>query len=413
MDRHIEGPVSGAHTGEGERPAVVSAGTALRFVVLLGVVSLLADVTYEGARSITGPYLEVLGATGTLVGLVAGFGELVGYGLRLVSGYLSDRTRKYWFITIAGYAMNLLAVPALALAGQWQWAALLMVIERMGRAIRVPARDAMLSHATTAMGRGRGFGLHEAMDQIGAVLGPLVVAAVLYFRGTYQTGFAVLLVPAVLALAVLVVARMLYPDPRRLELPPASPPPPAAAGFPGVFWAYLAGVALVAAGYADFPLIAYHFEKASVVPPDQIALYYAVAMGVDALAALAFGYWFDRRGLVVLAAGTMLSALFAPLVFLGGAVPALAGMALWGAGMGAQESIMRAAVGGMVAADRRGSAYGVFNTGYGLFWFAGSTLLGVLYDTSLPALVAFSVLVQLAAIPVFALVARQRRGTQG
>ncbi|HEX9371654.1 MAG TPA: MFS transporter, partial [Roseiflexaceae bacterium] len=229
-------------------------GTALRFVVLLGVVSLFADMTYEGARSITGPYLAVLGASATVVGIVAGFGELIGYGLRLVSGYLSDRTGRYWAITLVGYAVNMLAVPLLALAGNWEIAALLMIAERTGKAIRTPARDAMLSHATSEMGRGWGFGLHEAMDQIGAVLGPLIVAAVLYVRGDYQTGFALLLIPALLALGVLVAARLLYPHPRDLEV---DVPAPATRGFPRVFWLYLAAVALIAAGYADFPLIAY------------------------------------------------------------------------------------------------------------------------------------------------------------
>jgi MFS family permease len=378
--------------------------TAVSFVVLLGVVSLLADVTYEGARSITGPYLAVLGASGAVVGTVSGLGELIGYGLRLFSGYLSDRTGRYWTLTIAGYAVNLLAVPLLALAGRWEVAALLIIAERTGKAIRTPARDAMLSHATKAVGRGWGFGLHEALDQVGAMLGPLVVAGVYTVRGDYAAGFAVLLLPALLALSVLVVARRLYPRPRDLE--PAGPRLEAAS-LPAAFWLYLAAASLVAAGYADFPLIAFHFQEKAVIAPTWIPILYAMAMGVDALAALVFGRLYDRRGLRVLTAVALGSAFFAPLVFAGGFAASLAGMALWGIGMGAQESIMRAAVAGMAPAHRRGAAYGLFNTGFGVAWFLGSVLMGFLYDTSLPALIAFSVLIQLAAVPLFILVGRR------
>ena len=323
---------------------------ALKFVVLLGIISLFADMTYEGARSVTGPYLAVLGASATVVGFVAGFGELVGYGLRLVSGYISDKTGRYWAITLFGYAINMLAVPLLALAGRWEVAAILMVAERMGKAIRNPPRDAMLSHATKEMGRGWGFGLHEALDQIGAVLGPLVVTTVLYFKGSYQTGFAILLVPALLALSVLLVARLLFSRPRDLE---AISPELETEGFPRKYWIYLAAAALIAAGYADFPLIAYHFEKATVVSNTWIPIFYAVAMGVDALAALIFGHLFDRIGFSALIVASLLSAFFAPWVFLGGFYFALVGMGLWGVGMGAQESIMRAAIAGMVPANRR------------------------------------------------------------
>lgn len=381
----------------------ISKATALKFVVLIGVVSLFADMTYEGARSIAGPYLAVLGASGTAVGIVAGLGELIGYGLRLVSGYFSDRTGRYWAITIFGYAVNMLAVPLLALAGRWEIAAALIIAERIGKGIRTPARDAMLSHATQQVGRGWGFGLHEALDQIGAVLGPLIVAGVLYFGGGYQTGFAILLIPALLALAVLAAVRLLYPRPQDLEV---SVPELRTEGLPRVFWLYLVAVGLVAAGYVDFSLIAYHFQQTSVVAPTWIPLFYAVAMGVDALAALLFGRLFDRLGLTTLVAAALLSALFAPLVFLGSFTWALLGMALWGVGMGAQESIMRAVVAGMAPPDKRGTAYGIFNTGFGLFWFAGSALMGLLYDTSLLALIIFSVVIQVAAIPMFWLVGR-------
>ncbi len=385
--------------------ASLTTGTALTFVILLGVVSLFADMTYEGARSITGPYLAVLGASATVVGIVAGFGELVGYALRLVAGYLSDRTGRYWTITLVGYVVNLLAVPLLALTGRWELAAALMIAERFGKAIRTPARDAMLSHATAKMGRGWGFGLHEAMDQIGAFLGPLIVAAVLFRRDGYPTAFGVLLIPALLALGVLVVARMLYPHPQDFEV---GTPPLETQGFPRVFWLYLVAVGLIAAGYADFPLIAYHFQKTSLASEGWIPIFYAVAMGVDAVAALVCGRLFDRLGFAVLGSVALVSLLFAPLVFLGNFGVAMLGMALWGVGMGAQESIMRAAVAGMVPVARRGTAYGVFNTGYGLLWFAGSALMGVLYDVSLPALIAFSVLAQLLAVPLLFRVSRRR-----
>jgi MFS family permease len=354
-------------------------------------------MTYEGARSITGPYLAVLGASGTIVGIVAGFGELVGYGLRLVSGYISDRTGRYWTVTLIGYVINMLAVPLLALAGNWQMAAFLMIAERAGKAIRNPPRDAMLSHATQTMGRGWVFGLHEALDQIGAVIGPLVVTAVLYLNGSYRTGFAVLLVPALLALSVLVAARFLYPRPRDLE---AILPAVETKGYPRRFWLYLIAASLIGAGYVDFPLIAYHFEKASAVADDWIPVLYAVAMGVDALAALVLGSLFDRKGVSVLIIATVVAAFFAPLVFLSGNSLVLVGMALWGLGMGAQESIMRAVIAEMIPAHRRASAYGIFNAAFGLFWFLGSLLMGILYDFSVPAVIVCSVALQLASVPV-------------
>jgi MFS family permease len=376
---------------------------ALGFVVLLGFVSLLADLTYEAARSINGPFLALLGASAASVGIVAGLGELIGYGLRVVSGLVSDRTGRYWGITIAGYAVNLLAVPALALAGRWEVAAAIMMIERLGKAVRTPARDAMLADATRSMGRGFGFGLHEFMDQIGAVAGPLVVAAVLALRGSYRTGYALLAIPAVLALALLFAGRRVHPHPGR---PEASAALPGGRAFPRAFWIYLAGMAFVAAGYADFPLIAFHLKSKAILSDEWIPILYAWAMGVDAIAALLFGRWFDRIGLRSLMVAVALSAFFAPFAFGRSAAAVVAGMTLWGIGMGAQESIVRAAVADLVPPARRAAGYGLFHAGFGVAWAAGSAALGILYDRSLPALIVLSISLQLLSLP---LIARVRR----
>jgi MFS family permease len=367
------------------------------------VVSLFGDMTYEGARSIMGPYLAVLGASGAVVGFVAGFGEFIGYALRLGSGYLSDRTGRYWPITIAGYAINLFSVPLLALAGHWVVAAVLIVSERAGRAIRTPARDAMLSHAGSQTGLGWGFGLHEALDQTGAVLGPLIVSAVLYAQQGYRAGFALLLVPALLSISVLLTARRFYPRPRDFDLAPTAP---SGKGMPKLLWIYIAGVALIAAGYVDFPLIAFHFQRAAVVSAAWIPILYALAMAADAIAALVLGWAYDRIGLWAMVLATLACVLVAPLAFLGGFASAIVAMILWGVGMGAQESVMRAAIGTIAPRERRATAYGLFNAAYGVTWFPGSWLLGILYDISVIWLVVASCLLQAGALPILVWIIR-------
>jgi MFS family permease len=379
---------------------------AFKFVILIGVVSFFADFVYEGARSVNGPYLAVLGASATLVGIIAGLGELLGYGLRLVSGPFSERTRQFWPITIFGYVVQMAAVPLLAWAPNWQIAGLLIVLERVGKAIRNPPRDVMLSHASKDIGLGFGFGLHEAMDQAGALIGPLVVAFILARHGTYRQAFGVLLIPAILTLCFLVLARILYPTPEDLELKPQAG---STAALPRVFWIYMAGAALVAAGFADFSLVAFHFHKASIVPNLWIPIFYSVAMAASGLGSLIFGRVFDRAGIGILVPLTVISAASAPLVFLGGFWLALAGVALWGLGMGVHESIIPAAVATMIPQQRRASAYGIFTGIYGISWFLGSVVIGRLYDVSMSALLAFSVAAQLVAVPIFIVVKRTNK----
>jgi len=372
--------------------------------VFLGVVSLFGDMTYEGARSIVGPYLGMLGVTATTIGIVSGFGEFMGYVARFFSGYLGDRTGQYWAVTIAGYILNLFAVPLLALAGVWQIAVVLIVAERMGRGIRSPVRDAMLSHAASQTGLGWGFGLHQALDQLGAVLGPLVVSGVLFAGTGYQTAFAWLVVPALLSMTVLLSARFLFPRPHDFELTPQISE---TEGLASVFWVSIVAVAFIAAGYADFPLIAYHFDKAQIMPAAWIPILFAVAMGVDGVGALALGSLFDRIGIRTMAGATIISAGAAPLVFLGNFPLAIIGMGCWGVGTGAQDSIMRATVARLAPQRRRGTAFGIMNGVYGIAWFVGSVLLGVLYDRSVGAVALASAMLQAVAIPIFFWLARR------
>jgi predicted MFS family arabinose efflux permease len=382
---------------------------AFRFVLIIGIVNLFADMAYEGGRSITGPFLGSLGASATIVGFVAGFGELLGYSLRSVSGYFADKTKRYWFVIFLGYLVNVLAVPALALAGNWPLAAVLIIAERTGRAIRKPAVDTMISYAGKSIGRGWVFGLNEGLDQAGAAISPLIVALVLYMKGGYRSGFAVLLVPALLCMVTLVVARISHPRPYEMEKDPADFSE--AKGFPKAFWIYIGAGALIAAGFADFSLIAFHFQKSALLAPMNIPLFYAIAMGAGALANLLFGRLFDRIGFPIVFIAFFIGAMFAPMVFLGQFWLALVGMALWGIGMGAQNSLLKAILTGLMPVAKRSTGFGLFYTAYGVAWFLGSTAMGFLYDISIPGLVVFSIALQLLALPIFLLARSNSKNT--
>jgi len=369
--------------------------SAFRFIVALGFVSLFADMTYEGAHSVIGPLLKDLGATATEVGIIAGLGEMIAASLRYFSGKLADRTRAYWTITTLGYFLNLVVVPGLAFAGSWQAAALLVVAERTGKSLRGPARDVLLSEATEVVGHGSGFGLHAAMDQTGAVLGPLLVAGSVARTHHFGPAFLWLALPAAGAFIALLLARW---SRSQQATPPAAP---AQKDLPNVFWIYVAAAGLLALGFVDFPLLAYHFQKNSLTSPETIPLLYAGAMGVNGLTALVFGRLFDRYGIQIIAVGIVVSLLALPFGFLGGTSGVYISVACWATGLGAQDATLRSGISQVVSMNKRGTAFGAFNAAYGVLWFLGSVTMGILYDFSLVTLVSFGICAQVVSAVLF------------
>lgn len=396
-----------ADSGAPRRGAASLKKAAFAFIVLTGVVSLFADMNYEGGRSVVGQYVKLLGTSAFALGLAAGLGEFVGYAVRLVSGALADRTRKYWRFIILGYTIQLCSLPAMAFVSGWELAVVFLFLERLGKAVRKPAHDALISFAAKQTGSGFGFGLHEAMDQIGAFLGPALFSLLLFSSSSgadleaYRSGLLLLFIPAGIAVAITVAARFVFPHPERFEIP-SKTPQIAVAGFPPVYWLIAASAALLAAGITDFPLIGLHLTRTGGFTEEAIPLLYAGAMAVDAAAAVIVGRLYDRFGLKVLGVLYAAEIFTAPLIFLSPVPGIIAGMALWGISVGTQESILKAVIGDRVAEDRRARAYGLFYTIFGAAWFAGSAVLGFLYDRwGGGLLVVFSVAVQAAACAVF------------
>lgn len=392
---------------------------AMLFIIFFGIVSLFSDMTHEGASSIRGAYFTILGASAGAIGFVSGLGELIGYSMRYVFGRIADKRKNYWFMTIFGYVIDVLAVPALALVGENGWiaAAILLIIQRMGKAIKKPAKDTIMSFAASQEGVGKSFGIQEILDQIGAFLGPVLLYLVMLFKTTgttfeiYSTCFAVLAIPGAITIIMLLITRKKFPNPENFE--------PEAKEFVPFemkksFKYYIMGISLFAFGFIDYSLVIMHIsrnftsiagglaETSSIINSGTIPLLYAGAMLVDAVAALVFGYMYDKKGVRALVLSTIISAPFSAFVFLGKSVPmVLVGVVLWGVGMGAQESILKAAVTTMVPKSSRATGYGIFECSFGIFWFLGSWLLGVLYDVNVIAMVVVSVVAQLAAIPLY------------
>lgn len=387
------------------RAAKPSASAAFSFVLTMGIVNLFGDLTYEGGASINGPFLQSLGATAALVSIIAGVGEFFGYSVRLGAGYIADRTQKYWLITFVGYAINLLAVPGLALAGNWPIAGALVITERVGRAIRKPTVEAMLSYTTAKHGKGWVYGVNTALDETGATIGPLVIALVLFLKGNYRTAYAFLLISVVLAFVSLTLARFHFPQPSRLETDQTAQ----AKGFTKEYWLNMTAGGCFAAGLMSFELISFHLSRTRVVPGAWIPLFLAISTGMGVLASLLLGKMFDRAAMPTLVTAVVLSSIFSPFVFLGSFYVVLFGLILWAIGYATQDTLLKALVAGMLPKGSRSLAFGLFYAGYGVGWLAGSVVIGLLYDRSLPLLIGFSVMLQLASLPLF-LLARKARG---
>ena len=361
-------------------------------------------MVYEGARAIIGPYLATLGASAAVVGAVAGIGEFIGYGLRVGSGYLVRRRGRYWTWTITGYGLTVLSVPLIGLTHAIAGVLLLYGTERLGKAVRAPAKDTLLSYASTATGVGTAFGVHQVMDQSGAVAGPLILAAVLWQQGgNYRLAFGVLIVPGVIVMALLFWLQHRVPAPVDYEIDPAPPagqasarpaapagpagPPPgsgqgsARPALPALVWQYIGTVALLSLGIASFPLMAYHAQTQGLLSAAQVPLVFALAMAVDGLSGLVVGRLYDRRGprvllMVPVAAGC------SALAFTDNADLIWVAVAIWGVVNGVLDSTVKAVVTQLVEPAGRSVAFGWLALARGLGLLLAGVLLGLAYDQS-------------------------------
>ena len=399
---------------------------------MFGLVSLAADMVYEGARSLYGPLLAALGASSVVVGAVTGAGEAMALVLRLVFGPMADRTGRYWGLTIAGYALTIVCVPLLAVTpfvggAGLALAAALILLERSGKAVRSPSKSALLAHVARSVGRGRGFGIHKAMDQTGAFAGPLLVAAIVSATGAMWTGLAALAIPGVVALVLLLAIRARVPDPSVYDgsAPSTSPTTTApvedparargwlagalGAGLPREFFLFACAASLTTGGLVTFGLIGYHLSVGGLAPVAQVPVIYSGAMLTEALAALGVGWLYDRVGPSVLYAVPVLVAAVPPLALSGGLATALVGIAVWGLAFGLQDSTIKAYVADIVEAPRRATAYGVFAGIQGVAAILGGVAAGWLYARSVPALTLGVGLVQAAALTLMVLAVRRAR----
>lgn len=384
----------------------------LLFLILFGIVSLFSDMTHEGAASIQGAYLTLVGASATAIGFVSGLGELVGYSLRYVFGKITDKTKKYWPMTIIGYLIDILAVPLLAFVGRngWIFACALLLIQRMGKAIKKPAKDTIMSFAASQEQVGRSFGIQEMLDQIGAFLGPLLLYLVLLFKfgnddfEMYSICFLILSVPALITIVLLFLTKKKFPNPDQFEPEPKEYIP---FKMKKSFIFYIIGISIFAFGFIDYSLVAMHITRTyvdenSFITLENLPLIYSMAMVIDAFAAIIFGKLYDKFGIISLVIASLLSASFAVFIFAFNSLPLLMiGIAMWGIGMGSQESILKAVVTDLVPKYCRATGYGIFECSFGIFWFLGSTILGILYDTSITAMIIVSTASQLIAIPFY------------
>jgi len=384
----------------------------LKVFIALSLLSLFADVVYEGARSIGGAYLNLLAAPAIAAGILY-LGELLSYIMRLVGGIAAHKAssgKGYWSLIALGYGVNIF-IPLLALVGSWELALALFFLERFGKGIRAPPRDVILAEVTEGMGRGRGFGIHELLDQIGAVTGPLLVSAMIFAHGApegYRMAFWIMWIPLIIALAMLAAAMIMYPVPKaiavareREERRPLGKR----------FWIFLAGSILVMMGFIYWGVIGYYARDLvgrGIIMDAEIPVLYLVAMAVDAAIAIPIGLLYDKIGMRTLIIAPLSAILIPPILFLAASRMNLyLAAGFWGLTMGAMETVMRAAVADITPVESRSLGYGIYSSSVGLGGLAGAVIPALFYDLGLiTPIIAICSMFELTAILIFATLPR-------
>lgn len=382
---------------------------AILLIILFGVISLLGDIIYEGARSIYGPYTKSIGMDIALVGLITGLAEFFGYFIRLMAGYLSDKSKNYWLFAILGYFL-LISVPLMAISSVWQIVSMFIILERIGKAIRSPAKDTILSSATKHIGTGFGFAIHEALDQIGAIIGPLIFSFILYLTKKngneiigYKNSFLFMFIPFAILMVFIILAKVKVPHPERLEIEDKN----VGEKLSKVFWLYSLFTIFTTMGFITFAIMGYFFKEKNIFTDHQIPFFYAIGMGVDAVAALIIGRTYDKvknksnnsqAGLKVLIVIPLLTILIPIFTFKANFVTAIISIMLWGIVMGCHETIMKSAIADLTHIKKRGTGYGIFNTFYGLSIFVASSLIAFLYKLSINLVISVIVIFQILSI---------------
>ncbi|MCC5994365.1 MAG: MFS transporter [Candidatus Aenigmarchaeota archaeon] len=367
--------------------------------IFLSLVSLFADMTYEGGRSIFGSYAKILGASALLASLATA-GEFLGYISRFISGMIATRLKSskvYWGLTISGYVVNLIAIPLLAFSRNWFIAILLIFLERIGKGLRSPARDVILAEVTEKMGRGKAFGLHETLDQIGAVAGPLIVSISLFVTNSnYPITFLILAIPAFLSLFFLFGAYLEYPNVKAAEKNFEKKSFKSKDNMK-IFWLYSIAMSLVSLGFISWVNVSYILKASNVFPDYSIATFYLIAMLADGLLALPIGLMYDKFGLVSLIFAPIASILIIPFLFTQNFISVAIASVFWGIVMAIYESNARAAIADILPENKRAFGYGVFGLGFGIAWMIGSAIYGYLYEISPSLIVYFAIITEAVA----------------
>ena len=367
--------------------------------ILLGLVSLLADVVYEGARSIIGAYLKVLEAAMVIAGVIS-FGEFIGYVMRGVGGFIANRfrsSRVYWMLIFLGYSVNLFAIPLLAFVGSWEYALVLVFIERMGKGLRAPARDVIISEVTEDLGKGKGFGIHEVMDQLGAITGPAIVAWILLTVASYKYAFLVLAIPALLSITTLFIAYVNYPKIKSVEVVRRT-----GAKLPAKFLVFLLSISLMSLGFMHWGLVSYSLKHFSIFEDYFIPTLYLIAMLTDAIIAFPIGVMYDKIGVKSTLISPILIIILMALFASGKQSMIVLSIMLWGLVMGIYETIIRASIADLVPMESRAKAYGLYGIIFGVSWTLGNIMLSYIMQISATMMLTYVVIVEIIAFLLMA-----------